>query len=284
MEPFRYFHLCNHKFPITDSDSIIREVIVTNNGTFIDIIASGVRVEAIIRVTALRYDPIDQEDLALIYDSGSETDGNGFYDIDDSSLVDYSTFVDGNGVPIPLPTVFYSSYLHNRIRWNVVPPLEYNVKFKSSRTDITLLEVARGDCPRCQGNAWFVDILDQYGTMNEAVGIDRVAQRFLKDLLTQLGSNSLDFSYGTVLNKQLHDYAASLSDDKLADNIRLIISGVEDSYLSRQALEITSLLDSEILIRAVCESVGRDPLRPTRVIAQISLTTRLETRMLQIPL
>jgi hypothetical protein len=284
MDSFKYFHLCNHKFSITDKDSDVREVIVTNNGTFVDVLANGIRVEEILQVVALEYDVVTVEDLTLVYDSGAEFENGGFYDIDDHSIVDYSTFVDINGNPIPLPAVFFNSYLHNRIRWNVVPPQKYQVKVRSVRTDSSTKELLRADCPRCQGNGWFIDILDQDGVMGEASGINKVAQRFIKDLLTQLGTNFLDFSYGTVLYKQLSDYASALSDEKMSDNVRLVVSGVEDNYLSRQALELKLLKDDEILVRATCEKVERNQAQPTKVVIRISISTRVETRNLQIPL
>lgn len=284
MDPFKYFHLCDHKFLITASDSVTQELIITNNGTFIDTLASNVRVAAILEVTALQYNPVTQADMALVYDVNSNFDNGGFYDIDDSSNVDYSTFVDSNGLPIPLPISFYSAYLHNRIRWNVLPPTVYKVKINAVRTDTPTRELLRLECPRCQGNAWFVDILDQYGAMTTAAGIDKVAQRFIKDLITRLGANALDLGYGTVLHKQINSYASGLSDEKLADDIRLIISGVEDNYLSRQALEITLLSNSEILVHATCEQVERNVSTPSTITVRISITTRLETRTMLVPL
>jgi hypothetical protein len=284
MDPFRYFHLCNHKFLITENDNVTQELIITNNGTFIDILSSNIRVTAILEVTALQYPPATPADEAVVYDAGYTLDSTGFYDVDDSSIVDYSTFVDSNGLPIPLPVAFYGTYLHNRIRWNVVPPQVYKVKLKTVRTDTSTKEVLRLECPRCQGNAWFIDILDQYGVMSIATGIDKVAQRFIKDLITQLGANALDRGYGTVLHKQITNYASNLSDEKMADDIRLIISGVEDNYLSRQALEIKLLSASEILVRATCELVERSASTPSTITVRIAITTRLETRTLLVPL
>jgi hypothetical protein len=287
MDPFRYFHLCNHQFLVTDQDSVVQDTIITNSGNFVDILLNNARVVNIISIKVIAYTPITSNTEAIVYDTNSAFDGGGVYDIDDTSLVDYSTFfalVNGVLTPIALPAAFYGAYLHNRIRWNVQPPLQYLATLRAVPTQYATKEYARVDCPRCQGKSWFVDILDQNGQMTVATGIDKVAQRFIKDLVTKMGSNRLDTTYGTVLEKQLYSYDGVVSDDKLTNDIRLIVSDVEDHYLTRQALELSQLANTEILVRATCTKVERMVDTPTRINVRIAITTRSETRSLLVPI
>lgn len=289
MDQFRYFYFCDHQFPITDQDGEIRDVTIMNDGTLIDILVDRARILEILEVRVATYDPLNPQPI-FYYDNDQSFDSTGadqgYYDVGPDFNVDYSqyiTTVDGVSVAQPLPTTFYERYLHNRIKWNVRPPKSYIAKVKVLLTPNQFKTVDISECPRCQSNGWFVDVLDERGAYNEATGIVRVTQRLIKDLFTEVGSNVFDPSYGTVLRNQMASEPPGASNEKLFGDVRLIVSGVEDRYLSEQAPLIPTLDDTEILEHFVCTNVMRNTISPTRVTAELTVTTRTETRNLRIP-
>lgn len=291
MDRFRYFFFCDHKFPVTDSDGDIREVTIVNDGTLIDILVDRARILDILEVRVATYEPLNPQAI-FYYDNTPEQNydatgaDQGYYDIGPDFNVDYSqyiTMVDGAPVAQPLPTTFYARYLHNRIQWKVRPPKSYVAKVKVLLTPNQFKTLDLQDCPRCQSNGWYVDIMDENHLFTEATGIVKVTQRLIKDLFTEAGSNRLDTSDGTVLRKQMVEQPPGATNDKLFNDVRLIVSGVEDRYLAAQSANLSTLADSEILVHFTCTNVFRNPISPTRVTAELTVQTRVETRNLRIP-
>lgn len=279
MKEFKFLHLCDHTFKQTNADGVQREVIVKNKqGSLTDLLINGAVVLDIVEVRALEYTPVpriseflyDNPNKEQTYEDVNAEDA--YYDKDDGFIIDYSKyFPAGASISQPLPNEFYEPFLHNRIKWNVSPPLKYRVTatilFKSGQKVLYTLE----DCSRCQSKGWFVDLLDKNGTFQIATGMDRVIQKVIKALLTKLGTNVLDMTDGTTLNQSMSDYSGD--DEKLFDDIRLILSEVEDRLLTAQSEFLDELADDEILVALRVQNIFRSKKNPTLIVLELKIDT-----------
>lgn len=288
MDQFRYFHLCDHKIQKSPTEGEASEIVVTTSGDQIDTLINGAIVLEIHEVRVLEYNPKDFEIRDFYYDNQyrdqtyDDVDpGESYYDERDLFIVDYSKFFKpGKTISDPLPPEFYEPTLHNRIRWLVKPPLKYQVKAKVRYTHIAYTTYPASECPICGGKGWFVDILSKNKRFEEISGIEKIAQRVVKDLLTELGTQILDLTYGTTLKQE-----ATLNvtnDDQLFNLIRMTVSDVEDVYLADQQEKISDLPETEILLGLTTDEVFRSSKNPTVIVIQIRLRTAVEEQAFRI--
>lgn len=286
---FRYFHLCSHESINTTQRE--REVItfVKNSGKDIDSLIKGASVIEIVEIRAMTYTP-RKTSIQLEYDTNLEKDRydneveeHGHYDHPQYYYQDYSLhFDEGMDKSNPLPTSYYTLYLKNGIKWNVEPPLTYEVKMLV-RYDEGYRQIFNpAECDICQGKGWYVDILNNSAAFEVDTGIVKIIQRFIKDILTEIATNVLELSYGTIIRRTVANVPTN--DEELFDDIRLIVSEVESTYLQRQALEYDKLTPEERLVSGVAENVFRSPLDKRRIVLELSIVTEAENRNFRLSL
>jgi hypothetical protein len=179
-----------------------------------------------------------------------------------------------------LPDTFYAPILHNRIQWNVKPPKKYQVTAEVRFSNAGYQIYRAADCPVCGGLGWFVDILNKNGQFQQPTGIAKVAQRVVKDFLTELGTSVFDDAYGTTIKRDAMDYVAD--DESLFNQIRISVSNVEDGYLDDQQNVIRDLSSDEILQSLMVEDVYRSTQNPTLVIVRLKIETVDESKTFQL--
>lgn len=278
---YKYFHLCTHEGNRSDDQGERRIVQVKNDGTLIDVLIRAATVLRIEEVRVISYDE-DLDRKELVYDEPTgrytyedEDEDEGYYDDPAKNYLPYAEFFpEGAVISSPLPEYSYEPYVHNRIKWNVVPPQEYEVtiwvKFAESRKKT---HEARS-CPHCQGKGWFVDIIDNSGRFHLDEGIEKITQRIIKDLLTELYSSRLNLEYGTLLKQTVA--AQSTDDEMLFDDIRMIVSEVEDNYLSRQSEFVSTLSLEETLRSCTVSRVQRSSRDKRGIVIELKIQTELE--------
>lgn len=280
---FRFFHLCDHVLFNKDTAPHEREITIKTQGTGIDILFDGGIVKSIKSVRAITYTPRVTRDTFL-YDNNKDShtyedvdEKDGYYDGSNYFYVNYDTyFKPGAVISEPLPTEFYRPFLHNRIKWSVEAPLTYlveaTVQFSTRRTESHTLS----DCPQCQGKGWFADILDSKGRFHTDDGVMKIAQRVVKDLLTELQSSVLNLQYGTRIKQTTAGVVKE--DEVLFDDIRLIVSEVEDRYLFRQQDEYDSINPDERLVKLWLRSIARSPKDVRRLVMELQIETEEEVK------
>lgn len=292
MDKFSYFHLCDHrikKVPRVGEQMTI-EVVTGSDANLIDTVINGGILLKVHEIRAIEFDPKDVEIVDFFYDNPNsqqtydELDqGEAYYDDKDEFVVDYSRyFREGETISEVLPAKFYEPILHNRIRWLVKPPKKYQVVADVKFTHESYQTYTSLECPICNGRGWFVDILDKNGSFVQPTGILKIAQRVVKDLLTELESQMFDAGYGQTLKREL--MLSSSDDERIFDVVRLSVSNVEDGYLTDQQNIITELSNEEILQALVTEEVYRHPQQPTRIIVRIRIRTVTEEQIFQLGL
>lgn len=284
MDRFQYFHLCNHTFSTSTTDPSIKTITVQNSGDLIDILIERARILDIISVyvaerpvvgpsSDFNYDNLDDQN----YEDSDVQDG--YFDDDELPLVDYRTYYDQN---IPLDASFYSLYLHNRIKWKVKPPFKYTVTAKIQFSAIEETVYDQPDCPRCQGNAWYIDLVNTFNVFQESAGIEYVAQRVVKDLFTEITTNLFDVNYGTTLQRQM--FQMNLSDDTLFNHIRAAVADVQSNYLLRQAPILNQLMPNQRLVSLTVGNIQRGSDAVSRILVDLVIRTEQEIQSLRIPL
>lgn len=277
MNKHTFLHLCNHKEKISTSEGSVRHLNVSNTGRLIDVIVSKAVILDILEVRVLEYDPTSHIDVLYydndkkrqIYDELEPT--TGVYDDDGEFLVNYEKHFKDEGAAEsePLPKSYYEAYLHNRIKWSVRPPSRYRVKVLMRPTETLYREYVLDDCPRCQGKGWYTDILNNDGEFSYARGPHRIAQDVVKMLLTKLGSSVIDTTHGTTIHSQA---LSSKGEVEMFNDIRLIVSGVEDDYLLKQSSNMENLEPNETLVALRAEDVFLSN-QGKRVVVQLSIFT-----------
>jgi hypothetical protein len=287
MDNFSYFHLCNHQIKKAPNDGEMTTIIVDSSFKPIETIINGAIILKLLEVRAIEYDALDAEIVSFFYDNDSlqtydDVDpGESYYDDKKAYIIDYSKyFMPGATISNPLPTEFYEPALHNRIKWSVKPPKKYQVLAMVRYTNTSYQKYKALDCPICGGKGWFIDILTKEGLFSQPTGVTKVAQRVVKDFLTELGSSIFDLKYGTKIRDDM--LIASSDEDQLFDKLRLTFSMVEDNYLNDQQATILKLTPDEILLSLSVEQVHRHPSKPTVVIVQLKIKTSSETQIFQI--
>ena len=275
---FQFFHLCDHRFNDSGRDESEHEITVVNSGKATDVVVNGATLLEIHDVFAIDYDPL-KKTVPFVYDNNQKTqtyedtdEEDGYYDDADSYYIDYEQhFEKGSKISNALPHDYYQPFLHNRIKWNVKPPKKYIVKATVLFADGQYKTYTINDCPKCQGKGWFVDIVDNKGVFTRDKGLIKVTQRFIKDLLTEVNTNLLDTLYGTTVRQTIGN--TRKDDELLFDEIRMIISEVEDKYISRQAERINELNPSEILETARCTNIFRPKQNPMAIVVELEIRT-----------
>lgn len=282
---FNFFHLCTHSGINKEREPKIHEITLRNKSQT-DVVIEGAYVKEIHEVRVVEYTPryeketfnYDDKTKPQIYEDPRPEKGH--YDGKDLYYVDYSKFFkEGASISEPLPVELYQSFLHNRIKWNVEPPLVYVVTATIQFNGNDAIQYSGRDCPICDGKGWFVDIFNNQGEFQKDSGIFLVAQRFIKDLLTELESSVINLQYGTTLKQAI---ATSVVDDEeMFDDIRLIVSGVEDRYILRQQEEYISLETDERLTKAWVRKIERSKRDPRLIVLEIQFETEAETRSIR---
>lgn len=290
MDTFQYFHLCNHQFSTSESEPLLRTFTVQNSGDLIDILIERARLLDIIEIRVLEY-PSTPAPTEFEFDNTDDQNyedvdaQDGYFDDDTSLTVDYRnyfTLVNGAYQALPLPRSFYSPYLHNRIRWNVKPPNAYVVTAKVVFSASETVVYNRNDCPRCQGQSWYVDLVNTTHRFVEAAGIEFVAQRIIKDLFTEFGSNTFDATYGTLLRKQI--LQLETDDEGIFNYIRATVADVQNKYLFRQAPLLTNLPSTQRLVSLSVGNIERMAKSPFHIIVDLVIQTETTTQSLRVPL
>ena len=280
---YRFFHLCDHAVRSKENVPHERDITIRNSGDDVDTIIDGGILVGIRNVRVLTH-----KKRATIEDFQYDEDrkdqryedvdpGDGFYDGSNYYLVNYEEyFRPGQTISDPIPKEFYRPFLHNRIKWLVEPPLTYiveaTVRFSSRKMETYSLR----DCPYCQGKGWFVDIINTKGKFSKDVGVMKIAQRVVKDLLTELHSNVLNLEYGTIIKQTVSGVVKD--DAALFDDIRLIVSEVEDKYLLRQQEEYDLLAADERMVKLLVESIRRSPVDARNLIMDLKIETESEVK------
>lgn len=287
MDNFSYFHLCNHRIKKSARDGEITTIDVESGSGFTDVIINGAVVLELLEVRVLEYDPNIRESVDFYYDNTEreqtyeDDDEDGLYDQADHILVDYSKyFIPGATISEPLPSGMYEPTLHNRIRWSVKPPIKYQVKAKVKYTHQAYENFLPANCPVCGGKGWFIDILNKDGAFEVPTGIQKIAQRIVKDLLTEVKSQRFNLDYGTTVKKD--GLANSADDNQLFDNIRMAVSDVENNYLNQQQNIITQLEPDEILFELITDDVSRLSTNLTIVIIRLRIRTAMQEETFQL--
>jgi hypothetical protein len=289
VDDFTYFHLCNHRLEKEKSDGEVRNITVFSGRDSIDTVINGAILLEIQEVRAVEYDPNDVEILDFFYDNrqreqtyDDEDPGEAYYDEAEQYYVEYSKYFLPNAkISEPLPPGFYQPTLHNRIKWLVKPPKKYQVTAKVRFTHVSYINYPPNECPVCGGKGWFVDIIDKDGKFQTPAGVEKIAQRVVKNLLTEVGTQIFDPTYGTRVKRDLM-LDSTNDDEQLFNLIRLAVSDVEDVYLSDQQERILEIPPEEILISLNTENVFRSSQNPTLIIVQIQIVTQTEEQLFRI--
>jgi hypothetical protein len=290
MMDFKFLHLCNHVFKSVNPEGEIREIEVIHEGEdLIDLVIGGAVLLGIMEVRVIEVKPFQKID-DFLYDNNKKLQTfedvdseDGYFDDAEGFIVDFSPYFKGvtPGNPSnPIPTEYYEPYLHNRIKWNVNPPIKYLVKGKVLFHGGNKKTYPMNECPRCQGNGWFVDILNQDGKFEESSGLSKIAQTIIKDFLTKLGSSVLDRDYGTLAHEQLA--LSNAEDNKMFDDLRLIVSEVEDKYLSKQASNLSNLNPDEILVALRINDVYRPTPQSRKIVMELKIITMVSNGLFRI--
>lgn len=286
MDKFSYLHLCDHRIRKTGTDGELTTLTVSAGSDLIDVLINAAIVLEINSVRVLEYTTIvettdflyDNDTREQTYDDVDPSDS--YYDDRDQFLVDYSKyFMEGQTVSEPLPKSFYEPLLHNRIKWSVKPPKKYLVEAKVKYTHTSFQTYLPQDCPICNGKGWFVDIMDKNGVFQVVTGIEKIAQRVVKDLLTEKHSQIFDFEYGEEIKREM--IRGSSDDERLFNIVRMAISDVEDQYLNDQQNVIRDLPPEEIMQALIVEQVMRHPKNPRAVVVRLRIRTMQEEQVFQ---
>jgi len=139
---------------------------------------------------------------------------------------------------------------------------------KVVRTQVNSQSYSPSNCPKCGGHGWYVDIVDPSAGTRVIEGIERVAQEYLKCLLTIRGTDSLFLDYGT-------DFMDALGSDVADPAVRAAVSAAlkeaENQVITNQSMDLTRDADS-LLLSANLTSLIYDEEGPGFFIA-ISITT-----------
>ncbi|MGG4438307.1 hypothetical protein AAXE64_27530 [Priestia megaterium] len=282
MDKFSYFHICDHRIKRSSRIGEVVTLDVENSGDLIDIIINGGVVLKIFEVRVLNYDKDDAEIIDFYYDNYMRTQtydstnpGESYYDEKEAFIINYGKFFKvGQNVSEPLPPGYYEPTLHNRIKWSIKPPIKYRVTAEVKYNAVEYDYHALADCPVCGGRGWFVDIFNQSGEFKTMKGVLQIAQRVIKDFLTEEGSHILDIDYGTKVKRRLIEN--SNDDEQLFNTIRMEVSTIEDAYLTQQQDRIMELSDEEVLQNLLVEDVSRSTKNPLVVIVKLRIITPLE--------
>jgi hypothetical protein len=288
MDSFSYFHLCDHRIRKNSTDGEKATLTVSAGRDLIDVLINAAIVLEINSVRVLEYEPNDIEKNEFLYDNENREQtyddvdpSDAYYDDREQFLVDYSKyFLTGQTISEPLPKGFYEPLLHNRIKWSVKQPKKYLVEAKVRYTHTSFQTYLSQDCPICNGKGWFVDIMDKNGVFKVATGIEKIAQRVVKDLLTEKGSQTFDLEYGKEIKKEM--VRSSADEEQVFNAVRLTISEVEDQYLNDQQNVIRNLPPEEILQSLVTEQVMRHPTNPRVIIVRLRIRTMQEEQVFQV--
>ncbi len=179
------------------------------------------------------------------------------FDVVDSEGIIYKINKIVQGENIFIKDIDYEIFTHNRIRWiGIIKPkplTQYKVYYDTiSRTTRRFDPY---DCPRCQGNGWYVSMLDNNpDNFLKANGAMKLVQDYVKLLLTiknnNLGTNLLTLTTGEMYDPQL-----------IANEIAISIRDAEEQHklLQLQMLETdTPLSDDERLYKVEIVSIDFD--------------------------
>jgi hypothetical protein len=284
MDALLYFRVCNHEIKTLSPPQYVEEKITSGRLTqhsLSNIIfdESSVRIQLIDSSSV----PVGDKLSEMKYDHDHYFDdadlNKYFFDIESSYYFDFGNIPVGVDIDSSLYTIEYGRV----IKWLVRPPLTYKVIYLYQPNTLVSSFKTRGLCERCDGFGWYVDIADEAGYDSEVTGIDKVAQRIIKDLLTPLGANDLDTTYGSRLKTVVFDRSDTLSDEQLFLEVSDVISEVEQYYLNTQAGMLEMLSNDEILIRLFLNQSYRDESKLDTIIIELYVETRTNARTLRIP-
>lgn len=288
MDNFSYFHLCDHQIKKSVTQGQTVTILVKSSGNPVDMIINGAVVMQVLEVRAVQYDSSIIEIADFYYDNidniqtyDDTNPANSYYDDQASYLINYGKYFEpGASISNPLPEGLFEPFLHNRLKWTVKPPITYQVTANVRYTGDQYQRYSPNECPLCGGKGWFIDLLNKDGAFIQPVGIIKVAQRVVKDFLTELGSSIFDSTYGQRVRDDLVNYASD--DAQLFDFIRLAVSSVEDNYLNNQQNVILTLPPDEILTSLSVDDVYRNPNKMSMIILQLRIITSTEDQVLQV--
>lgn len=288
MDNFTYFHLCDHRIKKPATEGEVVTIAVTAGSDVIDTIIHGAIVLELYEIRALEYDTDDIEIADFYYDNDKKEQTyddvdpeDSYYDQKEAFVIDYSKYYGyGQKVSEPLPHSFFEPILHNRVRWLVKAPKRYLVSAKVKFTHTQYSTYARSECPVCAGKGWFIDILNKDGQFEQPSGIVKIAQRFVKDFMTELGTQMFDEEYGTNVKKSV--MGVFNDDDALFNEILMAVSETEDRYLTDQQNMILELENDEILSSVFVENIKRVPERLTTILIRIRFVTETDDQVFQL--
>jgi hypothetical protein len=171
----------------------------------------------------------------------------------------------------------YNLY-NNNIVWLVArsrPQGIYRVPPEGEGYEVTLKNMVAKlekftelECPRCNGNKWYLSPIQEGSSIEVVTGPYLVAQEFLKNLLTVPKTDRLDTMYGAGL---LTETSVMMIDNQLENTIRSAVSVAEQQCKERGLSDPSRTID-EILDKAIIDSIEID-IATTSVYVFITLLT-----------
>ena len=92
------------------------------------------------------------------------------------------------------------------------------------------------ECPRCNGRGWYVSVKNENEEMEKVSGLESLTQEYIKLLLTYMGENRLDLTYGSEL-LMLPSENLIRSED-VVDRVRIIL---KESELKLREIQTSKL-------------------------------------------
>lgn len=280
---FVFFHLCDHSIEFKGR-KIKNQKIELKNTTnrYVQRITKGAIVDNIVAVIVHA-----QEDIEIIdpinydekedYDIIKEEDlkKKGFYDSENEVIADFTEYIESGE---PIPSEYYERYLHNRIKWHVKPPTHYTVIVDLTIQGDFKTKLDASDCEVCQGNGWYVDIVDTKTSFYRSRGNYKIIQNVIKDLLTKIGSSRLELSYG----QRLHLFPQeNYDEERFIEDIQIEVKEVERKYITRQQPNLPEIPPDETLVELQVVHAQLRPNRNTNVVIFLRVISLEEDRVFQ---
>ncbi len=198
----------------------------------------------------------------------------------DTDIVDSSNIVaqiidvrDHSGILVDKSN--YTLYLHNSIKWltsilSQGSTYYINYIYVSYQTTTYNSET----CPICSGFNWYADFVDvSYNILNTVSGKYKIAQEFLKILLTNSIDSRLDVNYGAGLSEIISKNMESDLESAVTSNI---LSA--ESYYKKLQLSESSLANDERLAKVVVNNISVTP-NSTGVYINLTLVSKAVERL-----
>lgn len=180
----------------------------------------------------------------------------GDYDIIDIGIINSINEV-RQGDIIYSANLDYELFTHNKIRWignskpsvGTVYTVDYNRLIRQSN------EYLIDNCPKCNGNGWYIDIIEN-NNFSDVAGVDKMTQDFMKVLLSKKKGN-VGTDMVTLSGREFY------GTDEVETRILTAIKEAEDQYKLMQVELLSSgtpLPNDEKLYRININNIEYDDI------------------------